>query len=360
MRKKVKEKEKELRKKKELKKKELKSIFKLGNLTKISTPLADNLKIAPYIELKVKKIPKPTNLHFKVELALNKNVFQKEEYVQNVSIDGKYLIPLPLEIKKIPPEAKKVSLRVELRVGRTVIAEKKASLSVSQAKNRLKLSSPYIRGRRVIAGERRDHFCDLKNNSKNPIPLYIEILIMPLGGDEIRTFGEPLTISPGRPEQIQARINIPVNLLGDFFVVARVRFKQEEQELEQCTVLKSTVMLSSKPIMRIGISESAQIPTSIKGGEKVNFNVKILQNVERTKLSVDILAVGEKGEKKLKTFQIKQQKDEQRMYGVVNWNTPKVAEKTEYYIDFKVYKDDELLSDEMVKKEKKKITLTPA
>jgi len=341
------------------KEKNLKKIFKLGSITNISPPLVDNLKIAPYIRVKVNKIPKPTDLHFKVELVLKKNIFQKEKLVQSVSSDGKYLLPLPLEIKKIPPEAKSVRLRVGLHVGKTVIAGKKLSIFISRNKNMLELSAPYIRGDRVIAGERQDYFCDLKNNSKTPIPLYIEVLLIPLGGDEIKIFGEPRNIPPRRPETIQARSIIPINNIGECFVVVRVKFKQEEQELEQCTAQKIMVQLSSEPVVKIRINEVPQIPTSIIGGEKVNFNVKILQNVEPTKLSVDVLVVGENSENKLKTIQIKQQKGEQRMYGAINWDTPQVSEKKEFYIDFKVFKDNELLSDEMISKEKKKITLAP-
>ncbi|MGQ9720299.1 MAG: hypothetical protein ACUVXA_03135 [Candidatus Jordarchaeum sp.] len=342
-----------------MKKKKVENIFKLGNITNISSPLVENLKIAPYVTLNVERISKSTDLHFKVELSFKKKIFQKVEHVQNISSDGKYLIPLPLEIKNIPSEANKVGLRVELRIGRKIIAEKKASLSVLHIKNMLKLSNPYIRGRQVKAGERRDYFCDLKNLSKNPITLYFELLLLPLGGDEIKIFGEPLTLSPGRLQQIQARINIPVDIQGDFFIVAHVKSKQEEQALEQCSVLKTTVRVLSKPVIIIRITESPQIPISINGGEKVNFNLKILQNVEKTDLKVDVLAVGENSVKKLKTFQIRQQKGEQRMYGVVKWDTPKVSGKTYYYIDFNVYKGKELLSDRMVEKEKKKITLIP-
>ncbi len=343
-----------------MKKKNLEKIFKLGNIINVSPPLVEDLKITPYVKMKVKNIPKPTDLNFNMELALKKNIFQKVEHIQNVSEDGKYLIPLPLEIKKIPREAKKVDLRVELRVGRTVIAEKKTSLAVSHTKNMLKLSNPYMRGRRVSVGERKDYFCDLKNKSKNPIQVYVEILIMPFGRDEIKIFGERLSMSPGRFDQIQARMNMPLNILGEFFVVARIKYKQEELELEQCTVLKTAIKSTLEPLIEIRISESSQIPVSINGGEKVNFNVKILQNIEKTKLKVDVLAVGEEKVKNLKTFQIKQQQGEQKMYGVVNWETPQVSEKKDFYIDFKVYKDDQPLSDKMVKGEKKKITVTPA
>lgn len=92
----------------------------------------------------------------------------------------------------------------------------------------------------------------------------------------------------------------------------------------------------------------------------MNFNVKILQSVEPTKLRVDVLIVDENSENKLKTLQLNQQKGEQRMYGAINWDTPQVSETKECYIDFKVYKDNELLPDEMISKEKQKITLTPA
>lgn len=183
---------------------------------------------------------------------------------------------------------------------------------------------------------------------------------MPFGRDEIKIFGERLSMSPGRFDQIQARMNMPLNILGEFFVVARIKYKQEELELEQCTVLKTAIKSTLEPLIEIRISESSQIPVSINGGEKVNFNVKILQNIEKTKLKVDVLAVGEEKVKNLKTFQIKQQQGEQKMYGVVNWETPQVSEKKDFYIDFKVYKDDQPLSDKMVKGEKKKITVTPA
>jgi hypothetical protein len=340
--------------------KNLKKIFKLGGISNISPPLVENLKIAPYIRLKVNKIYKPTNLHFKVELVFKKNVFKKAKHVQSVSSDGKYLIPLLLEIKKISPKAKSVSLRVGLQVGRMVIAEKKLSIFISRNKNLLELSPPYIRGERVIAGEKQDYFCDLKNNSKKPVPLYVEVLLIPLGGEEVKIFGEPRNIPPGRPETIQARSIIPVNRLGECFVVARVKFKQEEQELEQSTAQKVVVQLPSEPVVKIRISDSSQIPISITGGEKVNFNVKVFQSVEPTKLRVDVLVVGENSENKLKTIQLNQQRGEQRMYGAINWDTPQVTETTECYIDFKVYEDNKLLPDEIILKEKKKITLTPA
>ncbi|WXG40498.1 MAG: hypothetical protein WED07_06740 [Candidatus Freyarchaeum deiterrae] len=340
--------------------KNLKKIFKLGGITNISPPLAEKLKIAPYIGLKVDKIPNPTDLRFKVELASKKNVFKKVTLDQSVSRDGKYLIPLPLEINKIPPEAKSVSLRVGLQVGKTAVSEKKTTVPISRNKNMLELSDPHIKGERIIAGDRQDYFCDLKNNSEKPISLNVEVLLIPLGGEEIKIFSEPRNIPPGRPEAIQARSIIPINSLGECFVVARVKFKQEEQEREQCTALKIVVQLSSEPIVKIRINESPKIPISITGGEKVNFNVKILQSVEPTKLRVDVLIVDENSENKLKTLQLNQQKGEQRMYGAINWDTPQVSETKECYIDFKVYKDNELLPDEMISKEKQKITLTPA
>jgi len=92
----------------------------------------------------------------------------------------------------------------------------------------------------------------------------------------------------------------------------------------------------------------------------LNFNVKILQNVELTKLKIDVVVVGENSENKLKTFEIRQQKGEQRMYGPINWVIPHVSEKKEFYIDFKVYKNKGLLSDDVISKEKKKVTITPA
>lgn len=341
------------------KEKNLKKIFKLGGIANISSPLSDNLKIAPYISLKVNKIPKPTDLHFQVELACDKNIFYTTEIIQSISSDGKYILPLPLEIKKIPPEATSVSLRVGLKAGRTVIAEKKTSLPVSNKTNMLELSSPYIKGKQVIAGARQDYFCDLKNNSKDPVSLYTEIFLVPLGGVEIKIFGEPRNIPPGRLETVQARSIIPLNNLGECFVVVRVKFKQEEQELEQCTAQKIMVKLSSEPIVEIKINESPLIPPSIKNGEKVSFNVKILQNVEPTKLRVEVLVVGENIENKLKTLEVKQQKGEQRMYGPISWDAPPVSEKKEFYIDFRVYKDKEPLSDEIISKEKMKITVAP-
>jgi hypothetical protein len=341
------------------KEKNLKKIFKLGGISNIFPPLVENLKIAPYISLKVGKIPKPIDLHFEVELASKKNIFYNTEIIQNISSDGKYVIPLPLEIKKIPPEAKSVSLIVRLKAGRTVIAEKKTSVPISHKKNLLKISSPYIKGKRVIAGERQDYFCDLKNNSKNPVSLSTEISLIPLGGNEIKIFGEPRNIPPGRPETVQARSIIPLNNLGECFVIVHVKFKQDEQELEQCTAQKIMVKLSSEPIVEIRTNEFPPLPSSIIGGEKIRFNVKILQNVEPTKLSVDVLVIGENGENKLKTLQINQQKGEQRMYGPITWNIPSVSEKKEFYIDFKVYKDKEPLVDKMILKEKKKITVNP-
>lgn len=340
------------------KEKNLKKIFKLGGITNVPPHLVENLKIAPCVTLKVNKLSKPVDLHFKVELVLAKNVFYKTEFFQSISSDGNYLLPLPLEIKKIPPNAKSVVLRVVLQVGRTVVAEKKTSAPVLLEKNLLKLSSPYIKGKQVIAGERQDYFCDLKNNSKKPIPLYIEVMLIPLGGNEIKIFVEPRNIPPGREEIIQARSIIPVDSLGECFVMVRVKFKQE-QELEQCTARKIMVKLSSEPIVKIRINDIPPVPSTIVGGERVSFNVKILQNIESTKLKVDIVVVGGNGENKLKTFELHQQKGEQRMYGPINWDTHQVSEKKEFCIDFKVYKDKELLSDDIISKEKKKVVITP-
>ncbi|MEM2145174.1 MAG: hypothetical protein QW279_07430 [Candidatus Jordarchaeaceae archaeon] len=342
------------------KEKDLKKIFKLGGITNVPSYLVKNLKIAPCVTLKVNKLSKPVDLHFKVELVLGKNVFDKTEFFQSVSSDGNYLLPLPLEVKEIPPDAKSVSLRVVLQVGRTVLAEKKTSVPILLEKNLLKLSSPYIKGRQVIAGERQDYFCDLKNNSKNPIPLYIEIILIPLGGVENKIFSEPRNIPPGRQETIQARSIIPIDSLGECFVMARVKFKQEEQELEQCTAQKVKVKLSSEPILKIKIDDMPPIPSKVVGGERMSFNVKILQNVESTKLKFDVVVVDENSENKLKTFEIRQQKGEQRMYGPINWDTPKVSDKKEFYIDFKVYKDKELLSEDMISKEKMKVAVTPS
>lgn len=50
--------------------------------------------------------------------------------------------------------------------------------------------------------------------------------------------------------------------------MARVKFKQEEQEREQCTALKIVVQLSSEPIVKIRINESPKIPISITGRRK--------------------------------------------------------------------------------------------
>jgi hypothetical protein len=233
--------------------------------------LVENLKIAPCITLKVNKLSKPTDLHFKVELVLDENIFYMTEFFQSVSSDGNYLLPLPLEIKKIPPDAKSCSLRMVLQVGRIVVAEKKVFISILPSKNLLKLSSPYIKGRQVIAGERQDYFCDLKNNSKNPIPLNIEILLIPLGGVETKIFAEPRNIPPGRQETIQARSIIPINSLGECFVMAHVKFKQEEQELEQCAAQKVTVKLSSEPILKIRINDIPLYSLNYCGRRKVEL-----------------------------------------------------------------------------------------
>ncbi|MBS7250817.1 MAG: hypothetical protein KIH08_09570 [Candidatus Freyarchaeota archaeon] len=340
--------------------KKLKKLFKLVSVSNISPPIARNLRIAPYVKLRVGKITKAVNLNFSLELSFQNSVFQSVKYVQSVSSEGDYIIPLPLDIKKIPSEAKEVNFTIELRVGRNVVAKKTILLSASNTRNQLAMSLPYVKRNRIIAGKRQDCFCDLKNTSNLPISMYFEILLIPLGGEEIRVFGEPRNIPPGRPDQIQARYVASINLLGECFIVARVKFKQGEQELEQCTVRKTTVQLSPEPVMEIKISDSPQIPTAVEGGKKVNFNVKVLQNIEKTKLRFDVLVTSENWEKKLKTFEIKQQKGEYRNYGPVTWDTPKVSEKTTFYIDFKVYKDGQPLPEEGIKKEKKKITLTPA
>ncbi len=272
-----------------LESKKLKKLFKLVSVSNISLPIARNLRVAPYVKLRVGKITKAVNLNFNLELASQKDVFQSVKYVQSVSSEGTYIIPLPLDIKKIPSEAKEVNLTIELQVGRTVIAKKKISLPVSDTKNQLVMSPPYVRGNRIIAGERQDCFCDLKNTSDLPISMYFEILLISLGGEEIRVFGEPRNVPPGRPDQIQARCVAPIDLLGECFIVARVKFKQGEQGLEQCTVRKTTVQLSREPVMEIKISDSPQIPTAVEGGKKVNFNVKVLQNIEKTKLRFDVL-----------------------------------------------------------------------
>ncbi|MEM2133324.1 MAG: hypothetical protein Q6366_015855 [Candidatus Freyarchaeota archaeon] len=339
--------------------KKLKKLFKLVGVSNISQPIARNLKISPYVKLRVGKITKAVNLNFSLEFASQGNVFQSVKHVQSVSSEGDYIIPLPLDIKKIPSESQKVDLTIELQVGRTVIKKKTISLPVSDAKNQLVMSLPYVKRNRIIAGERQDCFCDLENASDLPISMYFEILLIPLGGEEIKVFGEPRNVPPRRPEQIQARCVVPINLLGECFIVARVKFKQGEQELEQCTVRKTVVQLSSEPVIEIKIGDSPQIPTAVEGGKKVNFNVKVLQNIEKTKLKFDVLATSENWEKKLKTFEIKQQKGEYRNYGVITWDTPKVSEEKTFYIDFKVYKDSQPIPEEDIKKERRKITLTP-
>ncbi len=339
--------------------KKLKKLFKLVGISNVSPPIVRNLKIAPYVKLRVGKITKTVSLNFSLELSFKGDIFQSVKHVQSVSSEGTYIIPLPLDVKKIPSEAKKVNLAIELQVGKNVINKKTISLPVSDTKNQLVISLPYVKRNRIIAGERQDCFCDLKNTSDLPIPMYFEILLLPLGGEEIRVFGEPRNIPPRRPEQIQARCVAPIDLLGECFIIARAKFKQGEQELEQCTVRKTTVQLSPEPIIEIKISESPQVPTAVEGGKKVNFNVKVLQNIEKTKLRFDVLVTSENWEKKLKTFEIKQQKGEYRNYGPVTWDASKGSEKTTFYIDFKVYKDGQPLPEGVIKKEKKKITLTP-
>ncbi|MFB0561984.1 MAG: glutamate-cysteine ligase family protein [Candidatus Lokiarchaeia archaeon] len=334
-------------------------IVKLRGVLNTPTSIMSGVRIVPFLQVNANYVLNPVTLFVNLDVSSGDVIIQKDVYSYTIRENGTYLLPLPMRIRDIPPNTKKAMLEVTLSVGNVRIGTKKTSLPVVQYTSLVEVTPPLLQGI-IRAGETVTQLLRIRNNSGKNLLVAIDFNLLPLGSKETRVGKTSLKLTPREQGQIEDRFTLPLYTAGrECFLFAKISYSLKEGNAEEW--IASPKFLVSQPtitLLEASIKGAPRIPSIASSGEKVDFKVSVRQKYQSKGLKLHVYAMGQEGEVKIKSINIKQKK-EMKAYGSYSWRVPKVPYRTRYLLDVRVTEDGQPVSNRLIKKEKVEIIAVP-
>ncbi len=334
-------------------------IVKLSGVLNTPTSIMSGVRIVPFLQVNAYYILNPVTLFVNLDLSCGDENIQKDVYSYTIRKNGTYLLPLPMRIRDIPPNTKKATLEVTLSVENVKIGTKKTSLQVVQYTSIVEVTPPILQGS-IRAGETVTQLLRIRNNSGKNLSVAIDLNLLPLDSKETRVGKNRLKLTPREQGQIEDRFTLPLYTAGrECFLIAKISYSLKEGKAEEW--IASPKFLVSQPTftpLEASIKGAPRIPSIASSGEKVDFKVLVMQKYQGKGLKLHVYAMGQEGEVKIKSINIKQKK-EMKAYGSYSWRVPKVPYRTRYLLDIRVTEDGQPVSNRLIKKEKVEIIAVP-